>query len=132
MSSGAAVVSTQVLQEYFVIATRKLGVEAAVARRKVELIGTADVVEVRMNLILGAVDLHRLHQLSFWDALILKCAAAAGCTRLLTEDLQHGQVIEGVRVEDPFRWILPSWLLLSLRLARISPEPSLHSEGPSR
>lgn len=100
--SGNGVVSTQVLQEYFVIATRKLGIDAAMARRRIELISTLEVVQVRVDLILRAIDLHRLHQLSFWDALVLQCAAAAGCARLLTEDLQDGRSYEGVRVENPF------------------------------
>lgn len=103
LSSHAGVVSTQVLQEFFVIATRKLGVDAAIARRKVELLSRLDLVLVRLDLILGAIDLHRLHQLSFWDALVVKCASAAGCSRLIAEDLQHGQVLDGVRIEDPFR-----------------------------
>ena len=103
LTSNTGVVSTQVLQEFFVIATRKLGVEASIARRKVELLSHLDLVLVRLELILGAIDLHRLNQISFWDALVVKCAAAAGCPRLLTEDLHHGQVIDGVRVEDPFR-----------------------------
>ena len=96
------VVSTQVLQEYFVVATRKLGVTAAVARRKVELLATIDVVRIEVSHIVAAIDLTRLHSLSFWDALIIRCAATVGCTRLLTEDLQHGQVINDVRIENPF------------------------------
>ncbi len=63
------VVSTQVLQEYFVAATRKLGVSASIARRKVELLTRLDTVLVDVSDVLAAVDLHRLHELSFWDAL---------------------------------------------------------------
>jgi predicted nucleic acid-binding protein len=102
LSSQTGVVSTQVLQEFFVIATRKLGVEAAIARRKVELLSSLDLVLVRLDLILGAIDLHRLHEISYWDALILKCASAAGCTRLISEKMHHGQVLDGVRIENPF------------------------------
>jgi predicted nucleic acid-binding protein len=102
LSSGRGVLSTQVLQEFFVIATGKLGIDAAVARRKVELLATMDLVRVDLAMILAAIDLTRLHALSFWDALILRAAATAGCGVLLTEDLQHGQVIGGVRVENPF------------------------------
>jgi predicted nucleic acid-binding protein len=102
-SAGDAVVSTQVLQEFFVNATRKLGVDPAIARRKVELVAELDVVRVDVDLICSAIDLHRLHSISFWDALIVRAAAVAGCGLLLTEDLQHGRVIDGVRVEDPFR-----------------------------
>jgi len=102
MSSGEGVLSTQVLQEFFVIATRKLGVEPAMARRKVELLAEMDLVRVDLAMILAAIDLSRLHSFSFWDALIVRTAAAAGCGLLLTEDLQHGQVVDGVRIENPF------------------------------
>ena len=102
VAARCGVLSTQVLQEYFVVATRKLGVEAAVARRKIELLATLDVVRIAVADVLGAIDLHRLHGFSFWDALIFRCAATAGCARVLTEDLQDGQLVEGVRVVDPF------------------------------
>lgn len=101
--SGEGVVSTQVLQEFFVIATRKLAVDVVVARRKVELLGELDLVRVDLALILGAIDLCRLHAFSFWDALILRAATLSGCSVLLSEDLQHGQVVDGVRIENPFR-----------------------------
>jgi len=103
MTRRCAVLSTQVLQEYFVVATRKLGVDSAQARRKLELLARADVVQVGIEDILHAIDLHRLHGLSFWDALIVRCASVAGCAVLLTEDLPHGRVLDGVRIEDPFR-----------------------------
>ena len=103
LTGGTGVISTQVLQEFFSVTTRKLGVDPAVARRKVELLAAMDVVRVDVDLILGAIDLHRLHALSFWDALIVRSAVAAGCGRLLSEDMQDGQVFDGVRIENPFR-----------------------------
>ena len=103
METGEGVVSTQVLQEFFVISTKKLGVEPALARRKVELLAEMDLVRIDLRLILAAVDLGRLHSFSFWDGLILSAASAAGCGVLLSEDLQHGQVVNGVRIENPFR-----------------------------
>lgn len=78
------------------------GVPADIARRKVELLARLDVVSIQPSLILDAIDLHRLHSLSFWDALILRAAAASGCRRLLTEDLQSGRTIAGVQIENPF------------------------------
>lgn len=99
---GNGVLSTQVLQEFFVASTRKLGVPAEIARRKVELLSRLDIVTIQPSLILDAIDLHRLHSLSFWDALIVRAAAASGCQRLLTEDMQSGQVIAGVKIENPF------------------------------
>lgn len=101
--AGTGVVSLQVLQEYFVTATRKLGVDPAVARRKVELLAELDVVVPDVGDVLGAIDLHRLHGVSFWDALVIRAAKQAGCGVLLTEDLQDGREFDGVRIVDPFR-----------------------------
>jgi predicted nucleic acid-binding protein len=101
--SRRAVVSTQILQEYFVIAIKKLGLAPDRARTRVERLSRLDVVIVRPELVLGAIDLHRLHGLSFWDALVVRAAAAAGCPRVLSEDLQDGQLIDGVKIENPFR-----------------------------
>ena len=60
------------------------------------------VVEPKVADILGAIDIHRLYGFSFWDSLILCCAKQSGCRILLSEDMQHGQVIEGVRIVNPF------------------------------
>ena len=98
-----AVISTQVLQEFFAAGTRKLHIPADRARRYVENWSELDVVVIRPETVLGAIDLHRLHALSFWDALVIKAAGVAGCGRLLSEDLNHGQTIEGVTIENPFR-----------------------------
>ena len=96
-------VSIQVLQEYFVTATRKLGLEANAARRKVELIAEFDVVVPEVDDVLAAIDLHRLHGFSFWDALLVRAAKRSGCRVLLTEDLQHLRDVDGVKIVDPFR-----------------------------
>jgi predicted nucleic acid-binding protein len=101
--AGTGVVSLQVLQEYFVTATRKLHVDAEIARRKVELFAELDVAAPDVGDVLAAIDLHRLHGFSFWDALVLRAAKEAGCTVLFSEDFQHARVVEGVRVVNPFR-----------------------------
>lgn len=100
--AGTGVVSTQVLDEYFVAATRKLGVAAATARRKVELFARLDVVVIDVGDILAAIDLHRLHQFSFWDALVIRAALQAGASRLYTEDMQDGRRIDGLTIVNPF------------------------------
>jgi predicted nucleic acid-binding protein len=102
LRTACGVLSTQVLQEFFVVATRKLSVDASVARRKVELLARMEVVRVDERLVLEAIDLHRLHALSFWDALIVRAAAVGGCARILSEDMHHGRTIDGVRIENPF------------------------------
>ena len=100
---GTGVVSLQVLQEYFVTVTGKLKHDPRKARRKVELLAEFDVAEPDVSDILAAIDLHRLHGFSFWDALILRSAQQAGCRVLLSEDFQGGREIDGIQVVNPFR-----------------------------
>ena len=108
LNNGNGVLSTQVLQEYFVVATRKLGLPAEIAQKKVEILATMTVIAIGVEHVVEAIKLHRLYKLSFWDCLILQCAKAAGCPRLLSEDLQHGRSIEGVTIENPFVGLLPA------------------------
>ena len=99
---GTAVVSLQVLQEYFVAATRKLGVAPEMAQRKVEILARARVVRFEPGDVIAAIELHRLTRISFWDALIVHAARSAGVAALYSEDLQPGAVLGGVRVVNPF------------------------------
>jgi len=101
-SDRTGVVSLQVLQEYFVNTTRKLSLDPGVARRRLEIFSRFDLVEPRLSDVLAAIDLHRLHHMSYWDALIIHCARISGCQVVFTEDLQHGQIIDGVRIVNPF------------------------------
>lgn len=102
MRSNQGVISTQVLQEYFVATTRKLDVDIVTAKYRTQLFFRLNVVQITPDDVLTAIDLHRLHALSFWDSLILHAARKAGCSILLTEDMNHGQVIEGIRICNPF------------------------------
>lgn len=95
------VVSTQVLQETYSVATSKLGVAPLSAKRTVRSLTLLEVITVTPPLILEAVDCSVLNTISFWDALIVAAAASANCETLWTEDLTPGQVILGVRVENP-------------------------------
>jgi len=101
--AGTGVVSLQILQEYFVTITRKLGVDQRIARRKVELLAEFDVAATDITDILATIDLHFLHGFSFWDALVMRSAIQAGCSVLLTEDMQETREIDGVRIVNPFR-----------------------------
>ena len=96
------VVSLQVLQEYFVTATRKLNLDQRVARRKVELLAEFDVAAPDVADVLAAIDLHRLHNINFWDALILRSAKQTGCKILLTEDMQTHRQVDGIEIVNPF------------------------------
>ena len=102
LRARTAVVSTQVLQEFFSVVTRKFGLPAELAREEVLTWSKASVVQVTPELILSAIDLHRLHSVNFWDALVLRAAAAGNCGLLYSEDLNAGQSYDGVLVRDPF------------------------------
>lgn len=100
--AGTGVVSLQVLQEYFVTVTRKLHVDVRIARRKVELLAEFDVAAPEVADILAAIDIHRIHGFSFWDALVVRSAKQAGCRVLFSEDLQDARELDGVRFVNPF------------------------------
>jgi predicted nucleic acid-binding protein len=99
--AGTGVVSLQVLQEYFVTVTRKLGLDASLARRKVELLAEFDVMVPDVPDVLAAIDRHRLHKIPFGDALVLRSAQQAGCRVLLSEDFQRQGEMDGVRIVNP-------------------------------
>jgi predicted nucleic acid-binding protein len=102
-ATGEAVLSTQVLQEYTNVALRKLRLPPSLIRERLAFYRRFDLVPASPDLIAGALDLHVLHSLSFYDALIVKAAAVSGCQRLLSEDMQDGVVLAGVKIENPFR-----------------------------
>src|SRR5262245_29357683 len=93
MRIGAAVVSLQVLQEYFVAATKKLGVAPEIAQRKIEILGRGRVVRFETSDVIAAIELHRLARTSFWDALIVHAARSAGAAVLYSEGLADGSVM---------------------------------------
>jgi predicted nucleic acid-binding protein len=70
-----AVVSLQVLQEYFAVTTRKLGVSAELAQKKIEELAQGHVVRFEARDVIAAIELHRLTRISFWDALIVQAAS---------------------------------------------------------
>lgn len=102
LRDGSARTSLQVLQEYFAVATRKLGMAADVARRHVEIYARLEIVRLEPADLFAAIDLHLRHRFSIWDALIVRAALISGCRRLYTEDLQSGFRIENLEVVNPF------------------------------
>ena len=93
------VISTQVLQEFYSAATRKLGIGPLLARQHLRDFRVFDIVQVTPAIIEEGIDCSILHQLSFWDGLIL---AAANSTELLSEDLSHQQKLQGITIRNPF------------------------------
>ncbi len=102
--SGSGIISTQVLSEFYVVATRKFSPSMArgAARSIVDAYAAWPVVHVDPTLIVAASALEERHQLSFWDALIIEAAHRGGAKRLVTEDLLGGQRIAGLVIENPF------------------------------
>lgn len=102
--SDELVVSTQVLLEFRAAVTRKLkpALDRAAADAATRELALLPVVTTDRRLVLAALDTAAQEQLSVWEALIVEAAARAGCDELLTEDLNHGQVIRGVTVVNPF------------------------------
>lgn len=106
IDGGDAVLSVQVLQEFYVQATRVTRPDALdheLATSFVRAWLRFPVVVTTPELLESALDLCLRHRLSYWDAAIVAAAASAGCEELLTEDLAHGAVLAGMRVIDPFR-----------------------------
>ena len=102
VGDGTAVISLQVLQEYYAAATRKLGIAADQAQERARIMAEGPVKCFEAKDVMEAIDLHRLRQISFWDALIVHAARSAGAAVLYSDDLQHGAVLGGVRIENPF------------------------------
>lgn len=101
---SSAAVSTQVLQEFYVTVTRKLGhpMPARDAEAAVHELAALEVVPVDAPLVLAGIARSRGDRLSLWDSLVIEAALQAGCGRLLTEDLQAGRRFGSLRVENPF------------------------------
>lgn len=99
------VVSPQVMGELYVTLTRRgrPAMDPEAAQAAVRRLGELHVVPLEARDVVRALELAADGQLAYWDALIVASARASGCARLLTEDLAHGTVIDGVRIENPFR-----------------------------
>ncbi|MBD3414295.1 MAG: PIN domain-containing protein [Candidatus Aminicenantes bacterium] len=103
--SKKGMISTQVIQEFFVTVTCKIKKPIDIDTAKV-IIKDLLLWQLFVNdesSILKAIDIHEEHQFSFWDAMILQAAVNGGAELLYTEDMTHGQVVQGVRIVNPFK-----------------------------
>jgi len=100
---GDGMISVQVLREFY-SAARKLRrpLSDEQARAMVEYFSTFRTLPEDTRMVLGAAQRSQELVLSFWDTLIVEAALKGGADRLFTEGMQHGQLIEGMRVENPF------------------------------
>lgn len=95
------VISTQVMQEFYVAATKKLGADALITKDILHRFERFDIVLITPEIIKDSIDCSIINRISFWDSLIVVTAESARCVKLWTEDLNHGQIIRGVRIENP-------------------------------
>ena len=98
------ILSVQVVQEFYVNVTRKISrpLTPASARGLIQNYLAWHVETNEPSTVLLASEIGERNLLSFWDALIVASASKAGADRILSEDLNHGQVIEGILIENPF------------------------------
>ena len=102
--ASGGVVSVQVLNEFASVATRKLGLAVGEVREILATVrAVSDVRSVDAGTHDDALDIAELHRFSIYDALIVAAAARAGCAVLYTEDMQHGQRIGRLLIQNPFR-----------------------------
>ena len=104
VENESGVISIQVLQEFYQVATRKIEkpISADNALQFMQFMSTMDIVVADFDMVIAAAHTHRKYSLSFWDALILPAAKSGGCSVVLSEDLQHAFQLDGLVVKNPF------------------------------
>ena len=99
-----AVISTQVLQEFYNVTTTKLQQDKSIIKKCIRNFYTnIETVQISPQIIEHAIDISVKIQCSFWDSLIIAAAVYAQCNILYTEDLNDGQIIYGVKIVNPFK-----------------------------
>lgn len=96
------VISTQVIQEFYVVASSKLKADSIAVKNIIHNFHNMEIVNNDLALIEEAIDISILSQLSFWDSLIIAAAEKANCEYVFSEDLNSGQSYRGVKVLNPF------------------------------
>lgn len=99
----STIISTQNLQEFYNASTKKLGIEKSKMKKAVEQLGNAfPVQQITPAIILKAIDIQIKNSISFYDSLIISTASRSGCVVCYSEDFNAGQIIDGVKVINPF------------------------------
>ena len=92
--------------KFYVQATRTTRPDVLAHEIAVGLIRTwlrFKVQEITVPVMIGALQIRRTYDLSYWDAAIIAAARAVGCREVLSEDMSHGREIEGITISNPFR-----------------------------
>lgn len=99
--SDLLIISTQVLQEFYVVATKKLGVDPLYAKNMIHNFFKMEVIESDPDMIMQAIDISIISQISYWDSLIIAAAEKGRCDCIYSEDLNPEQVYRGIRLVNP-------------------------------
>lgn len=99
---NSGIISTQVLQEFYYIAVNKLKSDPMIIKELLKSFEDFEIIQVNTTIIHNAIDCSVANKISFWDALIISAAESANCNKLFSEDLNSGQIINGVEIVNPF------------------------------
>ncbi len=97
-----AVISTQVIKEFYVVATKKLGADLIIVKNLIHNFHNMEIIVNDLGLIEQAIEISVISRLSFWDSLIIAAAEKANCEYIFSEDLNSGQIYRGVTLLNPF------------------------------
>lgn len=102
-ASGNAVISTQVLREYFAAATQKLGLPIELTQRKIELMASQmEVMSIDSDDIIQAIEINKSQGFSFWEALIIRMAQKCDCTILYSDVIHPQRTLDSIEIVNPF------------------------------
>lgn len=97
------IISTQSIQEFYNATTKKLLCTPQKAKEYAKNFAESfNVYQIAPEMIFNAIDISIKNQLSFWDSLIISAAEEAGCVIVYSEDLNDGQIINGIKILNPF------------------------------
>lgn len=106
LTASDLALSTQVLQEFYVQATRRTRADALshdLAAGLVRAWSRFPVQEISLGVVMAALEIKAARGFSYWDSAIIAAAQTLGCRELLSEDLSHGQRIGDMTIVNPFR-----------------------------
>jgi len=102
VESHQPVISTQVIKEFYVVASNKLKADPIIVKNIIHNFHNMEIVNNDLDLIEQAIDISILSTLSFWDSLVIAAAEKANCEYVLSEDLNSGQNYRGIKLLNPF------------------------------
>ena len=96
------VISTQVAQEFYAVATTKLKAEQFKVKQLIHSFRRMEIVNIDLDLIEQSIDINLISQVSFWDSHIIAAAEKANCKYIFSEDMASGATYRGVKIVNPF------------------------------